>query len=141
MEICYTANSIVISRGLRALFPAAVCLLVTSKDGRMGTEHLNQNQEVSVCFNELEISFLFAEVLSARGMETYVYTDTRAIPVGTKMVTEPYCFARMSEAQKENDCLIVGGQNLEIIPCNAHTLERPLTEEKVELALEQFLVG
>lgn len=93
--------------------------------------------EVSICFEDQEINHLFAELLSVRGVRTHILKSIRDFSGETKLVTEPQFFDLL-DASHRGKCLLVGNKQA-LRGLHALSLSRPLTEDKVELALSEFL--
>lgn len=92
---------------------------------------------VSICFADPVINHLFSELLEARGVKTAIVPSVDAAAKETKIITEPQ-FLPDVEVSRRSTCLVVGNKeslkNLDVL-----SLSRPLTEEKIETALAQFL--
>jgi len=92
---------------------------------------------VTVCFQDSKIGLLFAELISASGLQTRLLRDIRDFDGRTRIITEPYFFPRIPE-ECHGQCLVVGDRE-SLKGVSALCLCRPLTEEKVETALSRFL--
>lgn len=92
---------------------------------------------VAIHFQDEVISELFSELLEARGVRTWIVEALDALPAELRVVTEPQFLPLLNEEARSR-CLLVGNKDslkgLEVL-----SLSRPLTEEKVETALEKFL--
>ena len=93
---------------------------------------------VHICFEDPGISCLFAHLLESRGIEVILAHDLSQLLPGTKIVTEPRMLRRSSGSFSEDDILLVANDN-SIDGLSGILLLRPLTEEKVEHALDAFL--
>ncbi|MBN8549547.1 MAG: hypothetical protein J0M12_09550 [Deltaproteobacteria bacterium] len=92
---------------------------------------------VSICFADPMINHLFSELLEARGVKTAIVPTIEAAARETKIITEPQFFPDI-ETTRHGECLVVGNKE-SLKSLNVLSLSRPLTEEKIESALEQFL--
>jgi len=92
---------------------------------------------VSICFADPTINDLFSALLEARGVKTAIVTTVDQAPKETKIITEPQFFPQL-DAERHNACLVVGNKE-SLKNLNVLSLSRPLTEEKIETALAQFL--
>lgn len=92
---------------------------------------------VSICFEEEEINHLFSELLRSRGVATRILKSVDEANGETKVITEPQYFPRIP-ADYKNSCLIVGNKESLKGLTGVH-LSRPLTEFKIESAIESFL--
>jgi len=92
---------------------------------------------VVIYFTDAIINELFAELLAVRGVEARIVSSAEAVPPNARIITEPHLFPALTPSQCGR-CLVVGDRSaLAGIPSLA--LTRPLTEEKIERALEQLL--
>jgi hypothetical protein len=92
---------------------------------------------VYICFEDETINDVFSQLLEARGIRTLILDEISQAPADAKVVTEPRYFTSLPESC-QSKCLIVGNkESLKAI--QAVCLSRPLTEEKVEAALSQFV--
>lgn len=96
-----------------------------------------ERRPVSIHFAEPFISTLFSELLKARGVATCIVESVEAAAEGSPIITEPQFFPRIP-CERRSECLIVGNKDT-LRGLDAHLLSRPLTEEKVEAALAEFL--
>ena len=88
---------------------------------------------VTICFIDQQIGELFADLLTSCGVQTIISSSVEEAPKGSKVVTEPRFFERLSREQVKH-CLIVGPKT-SLRDIKARCLEQPLTEETVEQAL------
>ena len=91
---------------------------------------------IGIYFHNRDIGMLFAELLMSRGIQTRLL-DTLEDLGNAKIITEPRFYNDLNPANRRR-ALVVGG----LAPLRGHqgaTLLQPLTEEKVEAALAQFL--
>lgn len=102
---------------------------------------MNQTQRettIFVLFEDEDVNLILSELLGSRGVTPCVISQVAELPADSKIVTEPKYFDGLNNAQRKN-CLVIGNKtSLENI--EALCLSRPLTEEKVERALSEFLV-
>ena len=112
---------------------------MSSSDSSISTTIANSADfcPVTICFQDPSITLLFAELLAVRGVEVRMVSDLREIDASTKIITEPYYFPHIP-ANLRPGCLIVGNHE-SLQGVEALHLARPLTEEKVESTLNQFL--
>jgi hypothetical protein len=102
----------------------------------------NKNLTISICFEEDTITELFSALLRAKGVKTRVVNSPKElsekdINSGTKIITEPQYIPLVPEVLKY-ECMVVGNkESLKGLP--GITLSRPLTEQKIELAIEDLL--
>jgi hypothetical protein len=101
--------------------------------------NLDDYATVCVCFHEHLISYLFADLLEARGVPTKILRHLKESPLIQKVITEPKYVSALSETQRRQ-CLVVGtAESLTpFIELGAQVLSRPLSEEKIDLALNQL---
>ena len=92
---------------------------------------------VAILFEDPDINEVFAELLLARGLHPIILSSTTDADGLTKIITEPQYFHHLPPAPREH-CLVVGNKNA-LLNCNAICLSRPLTEEKIESAMSEFL--
>ena len=83
------------------------------------------------------INHLFSELLEARGVKTAIVPTIEAAAKETKIITEPQFFPEV-ETTRHAACLVVGNKD-SLRNLNVLSLSRPLTEDKIETALAQFL--
>ena len=91
-------------------------------------------KDVSVLFADQEISEIFCELLNARGANSHIVSDITQISECRHLITEP-AYAKQIEVLPGTRCLIVGNTSDSSDNSNLY-LSRPLTEEKIDLALE-----
>ena len=92
---------------------------------------------VAVLFEEPEINCLISELISARGIKTRIITDTTDVQENEKLATEPQ-FLRGLNPDKKATCLVIGNKE-SLLGLPGIKLTRPLTENKIQQALEEFL--
>ena len=93
--------------------------------------------KVAICFEDQEINLLFSELLEVRGVETVILNSISDFSGESKLVTEPQFFSAIDQRFR-GQCLLVGNREaLRGLP--AHSLCRPLTEDKVESAIHKLL--
>lgn len=92
---------------------------------------------VSIYFEEEEINQLFSELLRSKGVKTRVLGSLEELSGATRIVTEPQYFPQLPSAYK-GSCLLVGNKESLKGLSGVH-LPRPLTESKVESAIDAFL--
>ncbi len=92
---------------------------------------------VTIYFQDPTITELFSDLIAVRGVPTRPLSSLDGLAPGTKIITEVGEFQKLAPGSYDK-CLIVGNKDalegLEVL-----TLSRPLTEEKIESALNQFL--
>lgn len=101
------------------------------------SDHANGAKEVSICFADPTITYLFSELLQARGVQTQIVEDPASLSDVARVITEPQFFSRVP-ASARSYCLVVGNKD-SLKGLEALQLSRPLTEEKIETALASFL--
>ena len=101
--------------------------------------NLDDFAAVCVCFHEHLISYLFADLLEARGVPTKILRHLEETTLIQKVITEPQYVSGLSETQRQQ-CLIVGTVEslTPFAELGTHLLSRPLSEEKIDLALNQL---
>ena len=92
--------------------------------------------KVYVLFEDPAIKRIFAQLLTARGYEPLVVDDVTEIQPNGRVISEPNYFIHF-DRKVQDRCLVVG-DNKGIEKIAPVCLTRPLTEEKVEIALEEF---
>ena len=92
---------------------------------------------IAIFFEDRKINMLISGLLNARGVRTRIVTSTADLSVNDKVVTEPQYFPRLS-GRTRGRCLLIGNREA-VEGANAITLTRPLTEEKIEQAIAEFL--
>ena len=92
---------------------------------------------VSILFEDRVITHLFSELLKVRGVETKIISDISQVTGETRIITEPQYFPEIPN-ELQNKCLIVGDKEA-VKELPTASLERPLTEDKIENALLDFL--
>ena len=95
---------------------------------------------VHVCFEDPGITYLFAHLLESRGIDVVIVENLSALNNGMKVVTEPRILRKTEIMLSEEDLLIVGNDG-SLHGLNGVLLVQPLTEEKVESALDTFLTA
>ena len=93
--------------------------------------------EIAVFFEDRKINLLISGLLNARGVRTRIITSTEDLSAMDKVITEPQYFPRLG-ARSRKHCLLIGNREA-VEGANAITLTRPLTEEKIEQAMAEFL--
>lgn len=91
---------------------------------------------VYILFEDPAIKNVFAQLLTARGCHAEAVDDIAEIQPDAKVISEANFFIHFSR-ETQNRCLVVG-DNTGIEQLAPVCLTRPLTEEKVEQALEEF---
>lgn len=95
------------------------------------------SQSVGILFHDREIAAVFGALLASRGMATRVLHSRHDLAPYRAVVTEARYYQYLSPAQRPVSLVVGDSQSLRAI--GGITLEQPLTEDKVEAALEQFL--
>jgi len=92
---------------------------------------------IAIYFCDLEISYLFAELIESQGYKAEIVDSVEDATKETHIITEPAIFDRLPNWSKAQ-CLVVGDVNT-TKNGQATYLLRPLSEEKIETALYTFL--
>lgn len=92
---------------------------------------------VAILFADPVVTELFSELLDACGATPRIVQSVSSIPANARVVTEPQFYKALPRAYRRT-CLLVGdtrstGHN------RALCLSQPLTEEKIEAALQTLL--
>jgi hypothetical protein len=93
--------------------------------------------EVAVCFHDLAIAHLFAQLLRNRGGTPLIVREIEAAHSTRHVITEPELFEELP-APANHLCLIVGNRPVDT-PTPAIQVLQPLSEAKIEAALDRFL--
>lgn len=94
-------------------------------------------KDICILFTDDDIAEVFHELLSSMGTEVTLIDQVDSIPEGSSLITEP-SYVPLLPSSIHEKCLVVGNRGaLEGLPTLC--LSRPLTEEKVESALREFL--
>jgi hypothetical protein len=100
-------------------------------------QHSLDKSPISLYFLDEEISEAFGELLQSIGFQTETLQSLQELASAQKIVTEPLFFDSLSSLQQES-CLLVGNSaTTEKFPCPV--IRQPLTPEKVQRALQEFL--
>ena len=93
-------------------------------------------QKVAILFSDKTVTFLFSQLLQTRGVETNTIERIEQLTESEKIITELQYYKHLSQEAKQR-CLVISSQ----IPQNRDGifLTQPLTEAKVENALDKFL--
>lgn len=102
-------------------------------------KHANSSdfRAVAVCFLDPDVTAIFAALLEARGIPARILESICDFNGDTKIITEPIYFP-LIDRDKQDKCLVVGHKEA-LSKVTAQTLCQPLTEDKIELALINFL--
>ena len=94
------------------------------------------SRTVFILFEQPEVNSIFAELIKSRGFQARIARDIDEIDPDSKVISEAHFFFHLSRSSQEK-CLVVGESNAvrDLAPV---CLTQPLTEEKVEIALEEF---
>lgn len=92
---------------------------------------------VWVWFEDETIATLFSSLVEAKGYSTMQLLPGSQLSEDSWLVTEPQYLPQLSHVKPQR-CLLVGSKGA-LQGYTGPTLSRPLTEEKVEQALEGFL--
>ncbi len=92
---------------------------------------------VAVCFLDPEVTSIFADLLVARGVEVEILESICDFRGDKKIITEAIYFS-LIDSHNQNKCLVVGNREA-LDKVTSHTLCQPLTEDKIESALLNFL--
>lgn len=92
--------------------------------------------EVSVLFADEGISLLFSNLMESRGIKANCVKSISDLQQSEKIITEAQ-FYKLLPVGKQRHCLFISStpQNTRAGIC----LTQPLTEEKIEWALDKFL--
>ena len=95
-----------------------------------------EEKEIAVLFSQKEVSELFTALLSAHGARVKQLSEPTQVNPSCKLVTEPglYRLINKTSLPNSNKCLIVAARNVKVTE-NIKTLNQPLTEEKLAIAL------
>ena len=96
-----------------------------------------QEQPVAVLFEQDLIKVVFSDLLEARGVPTVIIEGVNELAPGARVITEVQFFSQLPPAAQARALVVGNKDTLRDLPALA--LSRPLTEEKVEVALVQFL--
>ena len=107
-----------------------------SRDNKFQPPTDSQSQ-IAICFQDDTINYLFAGLLESRGIHTTIVETVENLSATTKLITEPLYLGHLSNDSLQH-CLVVGNKE-SLKGLSAITLSRPLTEEKIELAISEFL--
>ena len=104
-------------------------------------DSIRASQAAPVCiyFEDESINAIFSELLEARGIHTRILAAANEMQGQTRIITEPRYFPYVDESSYCR-CLVIGNKE-SLRGLTAVTLSRPLTEEKIETALRQFLAS
>ena len=100
-------------------------------------QHSVDKSPISLYFLDEEISVAFGELLQSLGFQTETLQSLQELASAKKVVTEPLFYDSLSSLQKET-CLLVGNSATpDGFPCPI--IRQPLTPDKVQRALQEFL--
>lgn len=106
-----------------------------------GANKLNTEPEtVFICFQDLEISLVFGSLLRSRGIKVKLLPSPADATPEMRMITEPNYWQSFAPSNRPQ-CLVVGDKDALLGLTGAVTLSRPLSEEKIEQALAEFLAA
>lgn len=97
----------------------------------------DDNASVAICFADREISELFQGLLSGHGVKASIVRSIFEVHPETKIITEAQFYADLSPLQARHS-LIVGSPGA-VDGLSAICLLQPLTESKIERAIDRFL--
>lgn len=100
---------------------------------------MTSNCEIAVYFKDQGIAHLFSALLGAVGQNGVAVSDLSMVSGDALVITEPLFYPLLNENQKQR-CLLVGPAD-SMRNIQANCIEQPLTEEKIDAALELFLSG
>ena len=92
--------------------------------------------KVYILFEQPGINRIFAELLLSRGFEPHIAYDLDDIEPDVRVISEPTYFVQMTRDCQQR-CLVVGEESA-IEHLAPLCLTQPLTEAKVEAALEEL---
>jgi hypothetical protein len=110
-------------------------LLIPGNKGDTGT----LGSPIAVCFQDQRIATLFAELIKARGNTPLLVSQIEDAHCTTRVITEPELFEELP-APADHFCLIVGNREV-TTPTQTVQLTQPLSEAKIEAALDKFLTS
>jgi uncharacterized protein YjgD (DUF1641 family) len=96
-------------------------------------------QAIEICIADTAIAELLAELLKARGISAFLSTPTN-LQLRGKLITEIQYYKTFKEKVCPEHCLVIENARSSP-PISAHTLVRPLTEEKIDKALKALIEG
>jgi hypothetical protein len=107
-----------------------------------GRDHNNltptgSTNQIAICFQDDTINYLFAGLLESRGVHTTIVETVENLSPSTRLITEPLYLGHLSSDSLQH-CLVVGNKE-SLKGLSTVTLSRPLTEEKIENAISEFL--
>ncbi len=91
---------------------------------------------ICILFEDPAIKKIFAQLVVSRGFSPKIIDDIADIQPDSKVISEANYFVHL-DRDMQRKCLVVG-DNTGIENTAPVCLTRPLTEEKVEAALEEF---
>ncbi len=95
------------------------------------------NQPISLLFLNGDIADVFGELVESYGFKAELIKSELDLSENQKIITEPLYYRSLSDAHKEN-CLVIGNKQAEeSVSCPF--ISQPLTPEKVERGLNEFL--
>jgi len=92
---------------------------------------------VVILFESPRISGLFLDLLQSRDIPSQVIDSCSELAADTRIITEPQYFEELLPAQRQR-CLLVG-QPGQLPGHTVATLSQPLTEDKIERAIQDLL--
>jgi len=97
---------------------------------------------VTIYFSDENISALFCALLSARGIPTRTTVNRQALTTSSTVITEARFFELLDTKQKNNSLVVGNKLSLATITEQGTTLVliQPLTENKVERAIDEFVM-
>ena len=98
---------------------------------------MNKQTSIYILFEDEDVRMVFSELLEALGKKTKIVSTLNGIPENASIVTEPRYYQDLLPAQRTKSLVIGNKTALEKIPTPC--LSRPLTEEKIEVALATLL--
>ena len=98
---------------------------------------MNQDTSIYILFEDEDIRLVFAELIECLGKKTEIISSPNGLPENASIVTEPRFYPELLPTQKLKSLVIGNKTSLEKI--STPSLSRPLTEEKIEMALATLL--
>lgn len=95
-----------------------------------------EKDSICILFEDPAIKKAFAQLLVSRGYVPRIVSDVSEIQPNSKVISEANYFMHL-DRETQGRCLVVGN-NSGVQKVAPICLTQPLTEEKVEAALEEF---
>lgn len=108
-----------------------------TRDPNFGAANNQDVAPVTVCFSDPDISEVFAELVRSRGVPALIARAISDIRGETRVITEPSLFPTLPASYHAKTLLV--GTKESVKELKAKALTKPLTEEKVEEAMDALL--